>query len=353
VRGYGVAVIPGDGVGPEVVGAACRVLDRAGELWGFELRWEIFDWGCGRYLRTGRVMPRDGLDRLRGCDAIFLGPVGHPTVPDRIPLEGLLIPIRRGFEQYVDLRPARLFDGVRSPIRNVRGGEIDFVVVRENSEGECSEVGGRLHRGTLREMAVQEAVFSRPGLERIMRYAFELARERGGELASAVAVDGITHTMPLWDEVFSGLAEEYPDVRTVRHSAEELAALFVLRPQQFDVVVASSLLGGILADLGAAVSGSGGMAPSASLNPGREHPSMFGPRHGPVPEAAGRGTANPLGQVWSGAMMLEHLGEREACEGIMAALQRVLPHTEGLTPDLGGSARTAQVANALMGALEC
>jgi tartrate dehydrogenase/decarboxylase / D-malate dehydrogenase len=352
VTTYAVAAIPGDGIGGEVVREARRVLDRAGKLWGFDFRWEEFEWGCDYYLDSGRMMPEDGLERLRAHDAIFLGAVGRPDVPDHVSLWGLLIPIRRSFEQYVNLRPVRLFEGIRGPLRGVRCDEIDFVVVRENNEGEYSEVGGRLYRGTDRELAVQQSTFTRFGVERVMRYAFELARERNGNLVSATKSNGIMHTMPFWDEIFEQLSAEYRDVEASRYHVDALAAMFVLHPQRFDVVVASNLFGDILTDLGAAIAGSIGIAPSGNINPERKYPSMFEPVHGSAPDIAGKGIANPIGQIWSGAMMLEHLGEREACKGVLAAIRRVLPHTAGLTPDLGGTARTTGVTDAILGALE-
>ncbi|MGH2820917.1 MAG: tartrate dehydrogenase, partial [Actinomycetota bacterium] len=320
---HSIAGIPGDGIGKEVVPEAQRVLDEAGRHWGFELSWEPYDWGCERFVRTGRMMPENGLESLAGHDAIFLGAVGHPDVPDHVSLWGLLIPIRRDFGQFVNLRPVRLLRGVRSPLR-AAAGAIDIVVVRENNEGEYSEIGGRLYRGREEELAVQEAVFTRRGTERVMRFAFDLARSRRKKLASATKSNGIIHTMPFWDEVFGGLATEYPDVATSQSHIDAMSAAFVLKPHDFDVVVASNLFGDILSDLGAAVVGSIGIAPSANLNPERSHPSMFEPVHGSAPDIVGQGIANPIGQIWSGAMMLEHLGHGDAGRALEDAIESVL-----------------------------
>jgi len=345
-----IAVIPGDGIGREVVPAACRVLERSGERHGFTLRWREFDWSCERYTRTGAMMPVDGVDQLADFDAIFLGAVGYPGVPDHVSLWGLLIPLRRSFAQYVNLRPVVLLRGIESPLRGVTPRELDFVVVRENNEGEYSEIGGRLYRGTPQELAVQESVFTRAGVTRVMRYAYELARSRGGKLASATKSNGIIHTMPFWDELFRELAAEYPDVTTSQYHIDALAGRFVLNPSDFDVVVASNLFGDILTDLGAAVAGSIGIAPSANLNPERRYPSMFEPVHGSAPDIAGKGVANPVGQIWSGAMMLDHLGHPAAATELVAAIEDVL--SAGVrTPDLGGSATTEQITAAVLEAL--
>ena len=254
-------------------------------------------------------MPEDGLERLRLYDAVYLGAVGHPEVPDHVSLWGLLIPLRRGFHQYVNLRPVRLLAGVQSPLRDRAPGDIDFYVVRENNEGEYSEIGGRLYAGSEYEMAMQESVFTRRGCDRIMRYAFELARTRKKHVTSATKSNGIIHTMPFWDERFAAVARDYPDVRTDQYHIDILTAHFVRHPDWFDVVVGSNLFGDILSDLGPAVVGSIGIAPSGNINPEREYPSMFEPVHGSAPDIAGRGIANPIGQIWSGAMMLDHFGE--------------------------------------------
>ena len=348
---YKIAVIPGDGIGQEVVGEAKRVLEKAGDVYGFDFDWRSYDWSCEHYAKTGRMMPEDGLEQLKEHEAIFLGAVGYPGVPDHVSLWGLLIPIRRSFEQHVNLRPVRLLPGLESPLRDAGPNDIDFVVVRENNEGEYSEAGGRLYRGLDREVALQESVFTRYGVEKVMRYAFTLAGSRRGSLVSATKSNGIIHTMPFWDEIFHELSEEYPDVETSQYHVDALAAAFVLRPQSMDVVVASNLFGDILSDLGAAITGSIGMAPSANLNPGGEYPSMFEPVHGSAPDIAGKGIANPIGQIWSGAMMLEHLGEKEAAPAVVAAIETVLSETTVRTPDLGGGSSTTEVTDAILDAL--
>ena len=346
-----VAVVPGDGIGKEVVPETIRVLERAGEIWGFGFDWTFFDWGCEYFVKTGRMMTEDGLDRLREHDAIFLGAVGYPGVPDHVSLWGLLIPIRRSFRQYINLRPVRLFEGIEGPLRGVAPEDIDMVVVRENNEGEYSEIGGRLYHGAPEELAVQQATFTRRGVERVMRYAFELARERRGRVSSATKSNGIIHTMPFWDEIFREHSNEHPGVQADQYHIDALAAAFVLDPSHFDVVVASNLFGDILSDLGAAIAGSIGIVPSANLNPQREFPSMFEPVHGSAPNIAGRGVANPIGQIWSGAMMLEHLGYAEAGEAVVHAIARVLADTPIRTSDLGGKASTHEVSEQIVDAL--
>ncbi len=294
------------------------------------------------------MMPDDGLEQLRPFDAIYLGAVGFPGVPDHVSLWGLLLPIRRGFDQYVNLRPVRLLEGIESPLRGREAGSIDFCVVRENTEGEYSDIGGRTGEGTPGEMATQTAIFTRRGCDRIMRYAFELARHRRRHVTSATKSNGILHSMPYWDERFRMMSSEYPDVATDKFHIDILSAHFVRHPDWFDVVVASNLFGDILSDLGPAIVGSIGIAPSANLNPGREYPSMFEPVHGSAPDIAGRGIANPIGQVWSGAMMLEHLGEVEAARSIVSSIEHLLADRSApRTADLGGSATTEDVACAL------
>ncbi len=349
---HDIALIPGDGIGREVVGEACRVLEKAGELWDFGFDWHEFDWSCERYAETGRMMPEGGLDKLRQHDAIFLGAVGYPGVPDHVSLWGLLIPIRRSFRQYVNLRPVKLFEGLEGPLRNARPEDVNLVVVRENNEGEYSEVGGRIYRGTPDEMAVQEAIFTRRGVERVVRYAFGRAEERRGILASATKSNGIVHTMPFWDEIFDGVSHDHPDVQTSQYHVDALAARFVLDPASLDVVVASNLFGDILSDLGAAVAGSIGIAPSANLNPEGEYPSMFEPVHGSAPDVAGRGVANPVGQIWSGAMMLDHLGHEAAAAATLSAIEEVFAKTEARTTDLGGTATTTEMTDEILAALD-
>ena len=349
---YRIAVIPGDGIGREVVPEGIRVTEAAARRRGIELVWEHFPWSCETYRREGRMMPPDGLDRLAGFDAIFLGAVGFPGVPDHVSLWGLLIPIRRRFRQYVNLRPVRVLAGMAPPLRGRGPEDIDFYVVRENNEGEYSEIGGRLYEGTDHEMAMQESIFTRRGVDRILEYAFELARSRAAKhVTSATKSNGIIHTMPYWDERFAAMAERYPDVRTSQYHVDILAANFVLHPDWFDVVVGSNLFGDILSDLGPAIAGTIGIAPSANVNPEREFPSMFEPVHGSAPDIAGRGIANPIGQIWSGAMMLEHLGHPEAAADVVAAIERVLGGGGPKTPDLGGRAATADLGRAVEEAL--
>ena len=345
---YRIAVIAGDGIGKEVVPEGLRVLEAVGRRFGIEWRFDSFDWSCDRYARTGRMMPEDGLEQIAGHDAIFLGAVGWPTVPDHVSLWGLLIPIRRRFEQYVNLRPVRLFDGVPCPLRDRAPGDIDMLIVRENNEGEYSAIGGRLYEGGEDEMAVQTAVFTRKGVDRVLRFAFELANGRARRhLTSATKSNGIIHTMPFWDERVAAIAQDYPEVETEQYHIDILTAHFVRRPERFDVVVASNLFGDILSDLGPAVTGTIGIAPSANINPERRHPSMFEPVHGSAPDIAGQGIANPIGQIWSAAMMLEHLGKVDAARTIEAAIARVLQEPGALTPDMGGKASTEALGRAI------
>lgn len=341
-----IAVIPGDGIGSEVIESARAVLDAVAAKHAIDLSYTEFDWSCQRYEREGAMMPDDGIETLSGFDAILLGAVGWPGVPDHVSLWGLLIPIRRAFRQYVNLRPIRVFDGVASPLR--QAGDVDFVVVRENVEGEYSEIGGRLNRGFPDEMAVQESVFTRVGVSRIADFAFELARKRRGYVTSATKSNGIVHTLPFWDEIVAERAEQFPDVRFDSEHIDALAAKFVLQPQRFDVVVGSNLFGDILSDLAAAVAGSIGIAPSANLDPTKQHPSMFEPVHGSAPDIAGRGIANPVGAVWSAALMLEQLGHPQAAADVLAAMESTLASPETRTADLGGSASTAEVTEALV-----
>lgn len=355
VTRHHIALIPGDGIGAEVLPPAQQVLDAVGARHGIEFSYTTYDWSCERYVREGAMMPADGLDRLRDKDAILLGAVGYPGVPDHVSLWGLLIPIRRGFRQYVNLRPIRVFEGVGSPLRAAASGGADggveFVVVRENVEGEYSEIGGRLNRGTPEELAVQEAVFTRAGVTRVLDFAFDLAARHGGTLTSATKSNGIVHTMPFWDELVAERAAAHPGVSWDQEHIDALAAKFVLDPARFDVVVASNLFGDILSDLAAAVAGSIGIAPAANLNPERDFPSMFEPVHGSAPDIAGRGVANPLGAIWSAALMLDHLGHPEAAKDVTDAIAAVLAKTDVRTPDLGGGATTAEFTDKLLGLL--
>src|SRR5438128_8462798 len=350
-RTYRVAVIAGDGIGREVVPEGVNALEAAARRYGFAFEWREFDWSCETYAKTGRMMPEDGIEQLRPYDSVFLGAVGYPGVPDHISLWGLLIPLRREFHQYINLRPVRLMAGVDTPLKNRAPGDIDFYVVRENNEGEYSEIGGRLFAGTENEMAMQEAVFTRRGCDRVMRYAFELARTRKQHVTSATKSNGIIHTMPYWDERFAAVARDYPDIKTDQYHIDILTAHFVRHPDWFDVVVGSNLFGDILSDLGAAVVGSMGLAPSGNLNPERDYPSMFEPVHGSAPDIAGKKIANPVAQIWSGAMMLRHLGEDEAADSIEDAIAAVLASGNVRTPDLGGNAGTKDLGAAIAAAL--
>ena len=352
MAGYRIAVLPGDGIGKEVVPEGIRVLDSVGHRFDIQFRWDTFTWGCETFTQTGRMMPEDGIDQLREFDAIFLGAVGFPNVPDHISLWGLLIPIRRQMQQYVNLRPVRMLRGMVSPLQGRGPADIDFLVVRENNEGEYSEIGGRLYSGTDQEMAVQETVFTKKGVDRVLRYAFELASTRKAKhVTSATKSNGIIHTMPFWDERFAAIAGEYPDVRADQYHIDILTAHFVLHPDWFDVVVGSNLFGDILSDLGPAIAGTIGIAPSANLNPTREYPSMFEPVHGSAPDIAGKGIANPIAQIWSGSLMLDHLGHPEAAAAVEQAIETVLENTSLRTPDMGGTATTVELGAAIAEAI--
>jgi len=347
-RTYKIASIPGDGIGKETTPEGLRVLHAAASRFGFALNVQDYDWSCETYARTGRMMPEDGLDQLRAHDAIFLGAVGWPGVPDHVSLWGLLIPIRRVFDQYANVRPCRLLPGVTSPLAGRGPADIDFVVVRENTEGEYSSLGGRLFEGTPREFAEQTSVFTRHGVDRILAYAFDLARTRPRpHVTSATKSNGITITMPYWDERFAEVGKRYPEVGKAQFHIDILCAHFVRNPDWFNVVVGSNLFGDILSDLGPAVAGSIGIAASANINPEREHPSMFEPVHGSAPDIAGLGVCNPIGQVWSGAMMLDHLGEKEAADAVLRAIETLLRDGGPRTRDMGGQAGTAEVGRAL------
>lgn len=347
VHTYRIAVIPGDGIGTEVTSAATAVLDAAAQSYGFSIEWTDLDWSCARYLENGEMMPSDGLDILSAHDAIFLGAVGDPRVSDHVSLWGLLIPIRQGFEQYVNLRPVRLLPGVESPLAGRSGKDINIVIVRENCEGEYSRIGGRHKLGTGQELAAQESVFTRRGVERVIRFAFQEAARRRGQVTSATKSNGLLYTMPFWDEIFAEVAAEYRDVPSDQCHVDALAARFVLDPQRVDVVVASNLFGDILSDLAAAIAGSLGLAPSGNINPERTYPSMFESVHGSAPDIAGMGIANPVAQILAGAMMLRHLGEVDAADAVASAVEATLTCPDLRTRDLGGSATTSEVAAAV------
>jgi tartrate dehydrogenase/decarboxylase/D-malate dehydrogenase len=345
---YAIACIPGDGIGQEVLPAATHVTDMAGKRFGFSCAWTGFDWSCARYRETGRMMPEDGVRQAAAFDAILLGAVGFPGVPDHVSLWGLLVPLRRGLKQYANVRPVRLLKGITSPLAGRTASDIDFMIVRENNEGEYSEIGGRLYAGTEDETVVQESIFTRKGVDRVLRYAFELARARPRkQIASATKSNGIIHTMPFWDERFAAMSAVYPDIKTQQYHIDILTAHFVQHPDWFDVVVASNLFGDILSDLGPAVAGSIGIAPAANLNPEREFPSMFEPVHGSAPDIAGQGVANPIAAIWSAAMMLDHLGEADAAAAIVRAIEAALADPAKRTRDLGGVADTKTCAMAI------
>jgi len=343
-----IAVIPGDGIGNEVVPEGIRVLEAAGKRFDIAYKWEHFDWSCERFKKKGAMMPADGLDQLRDFDAIYLGAVGYPGVPDHVSLWGLLIPIRRGFEQYINLRPVRLFEGLTSPLAGRKPGDIDYWIVRENNEGEYSSIGGRMFEGTEQEAAIQQAVFTRRGCDRVMRYAFDLASKRKRkEVTSATKSNGISISMPYWDERFAAISKEYPKVKTHQFHIDILCAHLVRNPQWFDVIVASNLFGDILSDLGPATTGTIAIAPGGNINPEKKYPSMFEPVHGSAPDIAGKGIANPIGQIWSGAMMLEHLGHKDAADAIVGAIETLIAEHDLRTPDMGGKASTKDLGKAL------
>ena len=343
-----IAVIPGDGIGNEVVPEGIKVLEAVGRRFDLAFEWQHFDWSCERFKKTGKMMPDDGLDQLRRHDAIYLGAVGFPGVPDHVSLWGLLIPIRRGFQQYINLRPVRLFDGLKCPLADRKPGDIDYWIVRENNEGEYSAIGGRMFEGTDQEAAIQQAVFTRKGCDRVMRYAFNLAMTRQRkEVASATKSNGISISMHYWDERFAAISKEYPKVKTSQYHIDILTAHLVRNPQWFDVIVGSNLFGDILSDLGPATTGTIAIAPGGNINPEREYPSMFEPVHGSAPDIAGRGISNPIGQIWSGAMMLDHLGHPEAARSIVAAIETLLARTDVRTRDMGGNANCKELGDAL------
>jgi tartrate dehydrogenase/decarboxylase/D-malate dehydrogenase len=350
MRSYDIAVIPGDGIGKEVVPASLEVLKTVAEVHGgIRFHFTIFPWNCDYYLKHGKMMPDDGLQILQNFEAIFLGAVGDPArVPDHISLWGLLIKIRREFEQSINLRPAKYLKGLESPLKNP--GDFDLIVVRENSEGEYSEIGGRIHKGE-DQIAIQNCVFSRKGTERAMRYAFELAKKRRGHVTSATKSNGIVHTMPFWDEVFNDVRKDYPEVATAVYHIDALSAFFVTKPQIFDVIVASNLFGDILTDLGGAIMGSIGIAPAANINPSGKYPSMFEPVHGSAPDIYGKGISNPIGQIWTAKMMLDHFGEYEIAGKLLDVIEDVT--SRGIkTPDIGGKATTMEVTEEICKSLK-
>jgi tartrate dehydrogenase/decarboxylase/D-malate dehydrogenase len=353
MRTHRIAAIGGDGIGPEVIDAGVEVLRACAERdGGFELAVEQFDWGSEYYRQHGVMMPEGGADRLRAFDAIFFGAVGAPDIPDHLTLWGLRLAICQPLDQYANVRPTRILPGITSPLRNVSGPELDWVIVRENSEGEYAGVGGRVHRGLPEEVATDVSMFTRVGVLRIMRYAFRLAQSRPRKLLTVVTKSNAQrHAMVMWDEIAAEVAAEFPDVSWDKMLVDAMTMRMTLRPQTLDTIVATNLHADILSDLAAALAGSLGIAPTGNLNPERKSPSMFEPIHGSAFDITGKGIANPVGAFWTASMMLDHLGERDAAERLMRAVERVTADPKLHTPDLGGTATTRQVTDAVCEAL--
>jgi tartrate dehydrogenase/decarboxylase/D-malate dehydrogenase len=352
MKTYRVAVIAGDGIGQEVIPSGISVITAAAAHHAFRCECTEFPWGSEFYLRTGRMLAEDAVEQLLTFDAIYLGAIGDPRVPDHVSARELILPLRQRLRQYVNLRPMRLLPGITSPLAGRSAADIDMVCVRENSEGEYCGIGGRLHSGTPDELAQQTGIFTRRGIERIARYAFTMARSRARKLlASATKSNALQHAMVLWDEVVGKVAAEFPDVTYRKYHVDAMAARMITHPQTLDVIVASNLFGDILTDIGAAISGSLGVGPSGNINPDRTTPSMFEPIHGSAPDIAGKGIANPIAAIWAGAMMLDHLGERAAHDAILRAIERVIGDERLKTPDLGGRATTAEMTKAVTAAL--
>lgn len=349
MKEFNIATIPGDGIGQEVIPVGVEALQIACAKYGIKLNFTEFDWSCETYHKTGKMMPDDGIEQLKAFDAIYLGAVGYPGVPDHVSLWGLLLPIRREFEQYVNLRPVRLFEGVTSPLAGKQPGDIDFYVVRENVEGEYSNIGGIQFEGTDDEVVVQQSIFTRKGTDRILRYAFELANSRPRkQLASATKSNGLFHSMPYWDARVETMSEIYPEVSVEKYHIDIFTANLVKKPEHYDVIVGSNLFGDILSDLGPACTGTIAIAPSANINPEKDYPSMFEPVHGSAPDIAGKGIANPIGTVWAGAMMMQHLGCDQVHDILLKAIEELLRQGECLTPDMGGNATTISMGQTLV-----
>lgn len=346
MKKHRIAVVPGDGIGNEVVPESLKVLEVLAEKFGYQFSFMNYDYSCEHYAKTGMMMPKDGLDRLRDSDSIFLGAVGYPGVPDHVSLWGLLIPIRREFDQYINLRPVRLLKGLESPLKHV--SNVDYMIVRENTEGEYSSIGGKANEGQENEYVTQEAVFTKKGVDRVMKYAFELAQKRNNRLTSATKSNGIIHTMTYWDDRFNEISKDYTQVETSQYHIDILCAHFVQHPDWFDVVVASNLFGDILSDLGPAVVGGIGIAAGGNINPEKQYPSMFEPVHGSAPDIAGQNIANPIACFWTAAMMLDHLNEQESALLLMDAIEFLTSKSKVLTKDLGGRASTTEVTNELI-----
>lgn len=354
MKEYKIAVIPGDGIGQEVTPEGVRVLEAVSEVTGdFKLKYEYFPWGCDYYLKNGSMMPSNGIDILRSFDAIYFGAVGLPAqVPDHVSLHGLLIKIRLEFDQYICLRPGYLLPGVKSPLGGKKSGDIDFVIVRENTEGEYSGAGGRCHPGQPFELALETSVFTKIGAERTIRYAFKLAQSRKKHLICVTKSNAQRYTLTLWDECFSRVAKEFPDVSTEHMLVDAMAARLVLKPESVDVAVASNMFGDILTDIGGAITGSLGLSPSGNINPERKFPSMFEPVHGSAPDIMGQGIADPIAMIWTGAMMLDFLGHKDAAELIVDAIRKVTGEGRFLGHDLGGTASTTEITDAVIAKIQ-
>ena len=349
MKKYKIAVIAGDGIGPEVIAEGVRVLEHVGELdGGFEFEFTHFPWGCDYYLQTGKMMPDDGIETLKQFDAIYLGAVGTPGVPDHISLWDLLLKIRHEFDQYVNLRPVKLLRGAPCPLKDATCEDIDMIVVRENSEGEYAGAGDWLYRGQENETVLQTGVFSRKGTERIIRYAFELARKEKRTLTSISKGNALNYSMVFWDSVFAEVAKEYPDVKTASYLVDAASMFFVKDPKRFEVVVTSNLFGDIITDLGAAIAGGMGLAAGANINPERKFPSMFEPIHGSAPDIAGKGIANPLASIWSASQMLDFFGHEDWGAKLIDAIEQLMVEGKTLTCDLGGTASTSEVGDAII-----
>ena len=351
MKSYKIATIAGDGIGKEVVPESLKVLKEVAKKHQFNVQFDEFDFAsCDYYQKNGKMLPDDWKDKIGSHDAIYFGAVGDPVkVPDHISLWGSLLKFRREFDQYINLRPVKLFNGVPCPLANKKPGDIDMLIVRENTEGEYSSVGGRMYRDTDREIAIQETIMSSHGVDRVQKFAFDLAKDRGRKkVTNATKSNGISITMPFWDERFNKIKKKYPEIKTDQFHIDILTARFVLTPEWFDVVVASNLFGDILSDLGPACKGTIGIAPSGNINPDNKYPSLFEPVHGSAPDIAGKGIANPIGQIWSGAMMFEHLGEKEASRTILNSIEKTLANKNNRTKDLQGSSNTIKCAKAVL-----
>jgi len=349
---YKMALIPGDGIGPEVTAEGVRVLDAVAALdGGFRFEWTRFPWGCDYYLKHGKMMDEDGVDQLKRFDAIYLGAVGAPGVPDHISLWGLLLAIRKGFDQYINLRPVRLLKGAPCPLKNVSPEDVDMTFIRENSEGEYAGSGAWLYKGQPNEVVIQNGVFSRLGCERVIRYAYELARREHKTLTSISKGNALNYSMVFWDQIFAEVGKEYPDVRTHTLLVDAASMFMVRDPKRFEIVVTSNLFGDILTDLGAAIAGGLGLAAGANLNPERKYPSMFEPIHGSAPDIAGKGVANPLASIWSAAQILDFFGHEDWGRRVLDAIERLLTEKKTLTPDIGGTSSTQEVGSAVIGIL--